>query len=132
MAESTVPTEYQAKPVSNREDLRGDERYLAPPVDIHETKEELIAIADLPGVDKENINVRVENDELTIEGKVRHAAPGDAIYNEFSLLNFYRRFTLSEKIDREKISANLKNGVLTLKLPKAEEAKPRKIAVSIS
>jgi HSP20 family molecular chaperone IbpA len=102
---------------------------VTPPVDIFETQDGLIVKADLPGVAKEGLEVRVDNDLLTIRGKATHAARGDTVYREYELANFFRQFQLNEKVDQNKISAELKHGVLTLALPKAEEAKPRRIEV---
>jgi HSP20 family molecular chaperone IbpA len=127
MAEKTVAT----RTVPSREETRSQERYVTPPVDIYETGEGLVVKADLPGVAKENLDVRVENNLLAIRGRAAHAAPGDPIYREYGLINFFRQFELNERVDQSKISADLKNGVLTLNLPKAEEAKPRKIDVRI-
>lgn len=132
MAEKTVATRSQERPVPSREETRSQERYVTPPVDIYETGEGLVVKADLPGVDKENLDVRVENNLLSIRGRATHAAPGDPIYREYGLINFFRQFELNERVDQSKISADLKNGVLTLNLPKAEEAKPRKIDVKIA
>ena len=132
MAEKTVATRSQERTVPSREETRSQERYVTPPVDIYETGEGLVVKADLPGVDKENLDVRVENNLLSIRGRATHAAPGDLIYREYGLINFFRQFELSERVDQSKISADLKNGVLTLNLPKAEEAKPRKIDVRIT
>ena len=129
MAERTVAARTQDKTHSSREETRSDERYITPPVDIYETANGLVVTADLPGVAKEGLDVRVENNLLTIRGKAAHAAPGDPIYREYGLVNFFRQFELNEKVDQSKISAELKHGVLTLNLPKAEEAKPRKIEV---
>jgi HSP20 family protein len=129
MAEKTVAARTQEKASPSREDTRSQERYVSPPVDIYETTNGLVVTADLPGVAKEGLDIRVENNLLTIRGKAAHAAPGDPIYREYGLVNFFRQFELNERVDQNKISAELKHGVLTLSLPKAEEAKPRKIEV---
>ena len=132
MAEKTVAAQGAETPQSSREETRSQERYVTPPVDIFETVDGLVVKADLPGVAKEGLDVRVENSLLTIRGKAAHVAPGEPVYREFELLNFYRQFELNERVDQSKISAELKHGVLTLHLPKAEEAKPRKIEVRAS
>ena len=129
MAEKTVAARTQDKAPASREETRSQERYITPPVDIYETTKGLVVTADLPGVSKEGLDVRVENNLLTIRGKAAHAAPGDLVYREYGLVNFFRQFELNEKVDQSKISAELKHGVLTLTLPQAEEAKPRKIEV---
>jgi HSP20 family protein len=132
MAEKTVATRSQQRTPPSREETRSQEQYVTPPVDIYETGEGLVVKADLPGVAKENLDARVENNLLTIRGKSAHVAPGEPIYREYELVNFFRQFELNERVDQAKISADLKHGVLTLKLPKAEEAKPRKIDVTIA
>jgi HSP20 family protein len=132
MAERTVATHAQQQPAASREGTRSQEQYVAPPVDIYETGEGLVVNADLPGVSKENMDIRVENNLLTIRGKAAHMAPGNPIYREYGLVNFFRQFELNERVDQSKISAELKHGVLTLNLPKAEEAKPRTIDVKIN
>jgi len=132
MAEKTVPTAGEAKTASSREVTRSRERYQAPPVDIYETKGGLTLMADLPGVSKDDLDIRVENDVLTIRANANHKVPGDPMYREFQLANFFRQFELGEKVDQARITAELKHGVLTLNLPQAEEAKPRKIEVRVS
>lgn len=132
MAEKTVPQYTREKETPAREETRSQQRFVTPPVDIYETPEGLVVMADLPGVSKEELDVRVENNLLTIRGNATHSAPGDFIYREYDLVNFFRQFELNEQVDRQKISAELKNGVLTLHLPKAEEAKPRRIEVHVS
>ncbi|HXG50256.1 MAG TPA: Hsp20/alpha crystallin family protein [candidate division Zixibacteria bacterium] len=132
MAEKTVATRGQPRTTTVREETRSQEQYVTPPVDIYETGDGLVVKADLPGVSKDDLEVRVENNILTIRGKPSHIAPGDPIYREYRLASFFRQFELSEKVDQTKIAADLKHGVLSLTLPKAEEAKPRRIEVKIA
>jgi HSP20 family protein len=132
MAEKTVATRAQERAPQSREETRSQENYVTPPVDIYETANGLVVKADLPGVAKDKLNVRVENNLLTIRGEATHSAPGDPIYREYGLVNFFRQFELNEKVDQNKISADFNHGVLTLNLPKAEEAKPKKIDIKIS
>jgi HSP20 family protein len=132
MAEKTVSTAQSGKLAASREETRSQERYVTPPVDIYETAAGLVVKADLPGVAREDMDVRVENNLLTIRGKPHHAAPGELIFREYELVNFFRQFELNERVDQQGISAELKQGVLTLNLPKAEEAKPRTIEVSMA
>lgn len=101
-------------------------------MDIYETQEGLVVMADLPGVSRDGLNIRIENNLLTIEGRVSHAVPGAPIYREYELVNFFRQFELNNKVNQGGITAELKHGVLTLSLPKAEEAKPKKIEVRVS
>ena len=129
MAERTVAANPQEKSPAGREETRSQEQYITPPVDIYETAEGLVVTADLPGVAKEALDVRVENHLLTIRGKTAHIASSEPVYREYGLVNFFRQFELNERVDTSKIAAELKHGVLTLTLPKAEEAKPRKIEV---
>jgi HSP20 family molecular chaperone IbpA len=130
MAEKTVATPEVQKPQAT-ESTRNHERYVTPPVDIYETKEGLVVLADLPGVSREALDIRVDNNVLTMRGHARHTVTGDSTYREYELVNFFRQFELNEKVDQQRISADLKCGVLTLHLPKAEEAKPRQIEISV-
>jgi HSP20 family protein len=132
IAEKPVAAASREKNMASREGTRSQERYVTPPVDIYENGEGLVVKADLPGVAKENLDVRVENSLLTIYGRPTRVAPADPIHREYELVNFFRQFELNERVDQSKISADLKHGVLTLLLPKAEEAKPRKIDVRIN
>jgi len=110
---------------------RDETRYVAPPVDIFETEDAIVVIADLPGVGKEDVDIRVDDGILTIKGKAKYSPPADLLREEFSLDGYFRQFQLSDEVDQEKISAETKNGVLTLHLPKAEKSKPRQIKVKI-
>jgi|SRR5208282_2483766 len=102
----------------------------APRFDIVETDDELVLYGDLPGVTQANLDVRFENGRLMLDGKVpsRHAEH-EFVYGEYGIGDFYRSFSINETIDAEKISAELRDGVLTLHLPKVEKVKPRKILV---
>ncbi|HME61009.1 MAG TPA: Hsp20/alpha crystallin family protein [Candidatus Binatia bacterium] len=132
MAEKTVPQYASEQETSEKEDTRSQERYVTPAVDIYETLDGLVVKADLPGVTKDGLDLRVENNLLTIRGRASHCAPGEMLYREYQLANFFRQFELSDRVDQQNISAELKHGVLTLNLPKAEEAKPRKIDVRVA
>jgi HSP20 family molecular chaperone IbpA len=105
----------------------------SPRIDILETDEELVLYADLPGVASEDLDIRYENRELTINGKVspRHSDI-QFLYGEYGIGDFFRTFAIGETVDSEKISAELKDGVLTLHLPKTEQVKPRRIEVTSS
>lgn len=102
----------------------------SPRFDVWETEEELILYGDMPGVAPEHLDVQYENGQLLIQGKV--APRHDDIkftYGEYGIGDYHRSFTVGDAIDAEKISAELKHGVLTLRLPKSERVKPRKIEV---
>ena len=133
MAEQTLQTtQTNVIPAEKRTaTTREESRFQIPPVDIYEDKDGLTVIVDMPGVDKENADVRVDNNILTIQGTVKPQAKGEGIYNEFLLLDYFRQFELSDFVDQSKISAELKHGALTIHLPKQEKAKPKQISVSV-
>ncbi|MFQ5852226.1 MAG: Hsp20/alpha crystallin family protein [Candidatus Binatia bacterium] len=131
MAEKTVAGPNAREISASREGTRAQERYVTPPVDIYETQEGLVLLADLPGVSEDDLDVQVEDNLLTIQGKAQHVALGEAVYREYELIHLFRQFELSEEVDQGRIRAELKHGVLTLHLPKAEKAKPRKIEVKV-
>jgi len=102
-----------------------------PQVDIYEDKNGITVLADMPGVDKEGVSIDLKEDQLTINGKVSLTEDKENfLHKEYEVGNYFRQFTLSDMIDREKISAKMADGVLTLTLPKAEKAVPKKIAVT--
>ena len=110
---------------------RDETRYIAPPVDIYETNDALMVVVDLPGVDKDEVDVRVEDSVLTIKGKSDYTQPANLVLGEFNLQGYYRQFQLSDEVDQDKISAESKSGVLTIRLPKAEKSKPKQIKVRL-
>lgn len=102
-----------------------------PATDIFETDDSVVVEAEMPGVSRDNIDITLENRVLTIRGEaVVHERQGwRPVYGEYGEGDYERVFTLSEDIDREKIDASFRNGVLRLELPKAESVKSRKISV---
>lgn len=106
---------------------------LLPPVDIFEDESGFTVIADMPGVSREALTVRVTGENLVIEGTASVPADGEVelLYGEVSNPQYRRSFTLSRELDPTKIEAKLNNGVLRLTIPKAEEAKPRRIQVNV-
>jgi len=110
---------------------RDETLYIAPPVDIFETEDALTVVADLPGVGKDEVDIRIEDNTLTITGKARYVPPANVLREEFSLQGYYRQFKLSDEVDQSKISAETKNGVLAITLPKAEKSKPKRIKVNV-
>ena len=102
-----------------------------PRVDIYENKDALFLIADMPGVDEKTVDIELEKNLLTIVGRVENGRIKDAtmMYSEYEIGDYERVFTLSDEIDRDKIVASVKNGVLRLELPKAEKVKPKKITI---
>jgi HSP20 family protein len=131
MPEKTVATSTGKPARADREITRAQERYIQPPVDIYEGPDGLVLLADLPGVEPNDLSVRLEDNILTIQAKPKHLINAEPIYREFELVNFFRQFELSDQVDQEKITARLNHGVLTLELSKAEKAKPRQITVQI-
>jgi len=106
---------------------------ILPPVDIYEDEAGITVLADMPGVSKEQLVVRVTGDNLVIEGAVTAPVSGDMelLYGEVLNSQYRRSFTLSRELDPAKIEARLADGVLRVSIPKAEEAKPRRIEVSV-
>ncbi len=129
MAEPTVPSHNEETAVSRSEETRAQEQYVQPQVDIFENEDGLTVMADMPGVDANDLEVNVEGGILTLKGTVREREMVEPYYREYRLLSFFRQFQLSDKVDVGRISADLQDGVLTLQLPKSEAAKPRRIEV---
>ena len=118
--------------VKNVERVRANKVYL-PPTDIIETESDIQMVADIPGADQETIDVMIENDLLTIQASLTPQIPEDMspLYREYSDGDYHRTFTLNQSIEKEKIEAKYKNGVLFLRLPKTEPAKPKQIKVNV-
>jgi HSP20 family protein len=122
----------QKREVESKQEATIPARVFVPATDIFETDEALTVILEMPGIDKDKVDVKVENDVLTIQGWIDFSRYEglQPVYTEYNIGNYARSFRLSSKIDQDRISAELRDGVMTLVLPKSESAKPRKIAVS--
>ena len=106
-----------------------------PVVDIYETDNELVLVAEVPGADREDISVQVDKGVLTVEADAKFDTPGDdyaRTYVSFSPGEYFRAFALSDEVDRDKINASVVNGLLTVHLPKAEAAKSRQIDIKVT
>ncbi len=132
MANTSVAKREDKLGVQNREETRASERYIKPAVDIIETKNGLTLMADIPGAAKEAVDVNVDKGILTVNAPVSLSMPGRSLYTEFEFAHYYRQFSIPETMDHEKAKAEFNNGVLTLNIPVAEAAKPRKIEVKVA
>jgi HSP20 family protein len=124
-----VGTVQQQRPSTESAQRMPPRPVFMPPADIYETKDSIVVLTEMPGVSSEGVDISLERRVLTIRGRsVSQDHSGyQRVYNEYSDGDYERVFTLSENIDRDRIEATLKDGVLQLVLPKAEAAKARKI-----
>lgn len=129
----TSQTEKKEIALRDKEEITRDQgeitregRYFTPQVDIYEADQGITILADLPGVNKENLDIDLRDSTLTITGHVKSLEERfKASYSEYEIGGYLRRFTLSDKIDQDRIHAELSDGVLKLELPKAEKLQPR-------
>jgi HSP20 family protein len=127
---TTAPVERQGAAAQ----ANADTRALLPRVDVLEDERGITLLADLPGVPRDGLDIKVDGETLTIEGTVATATPQalQPAYVELRAPRFRRAFTLSRELDTGRIEANLKDGVLNLRIPKLEHAQPRRISVNVS
>src|SRR5688572_12979799 len=124
-------SDWQRRILMARQNKAAAASVLRPPVDIYETAEELVLRADMPGVTRERFDIRVDGNNLLIEGSIG-IAPQEAmtaVYADVRSTTYRRQFVLSGELDSANIVASLQNGVLTVRLPKRAEHKPRRIPV---
>lgn len=107
-------------------------RYYMPNTDIRETEDALLVVMEVPGVDRRNIDIKVEEDTLRIEARIDYSKYEgmEPLYTEYNVGHFARQFALSHMIDQQRIGASLNDGVLTLTLKKVQQAQPRRIEIS--
>ena len=132
-AETTTPMKtVQAEATPVREETRPTDRSITPRVDIVENKEGLRVVAELPGAAAESVEVSVDNGVLTLRGIVETTWKGELAYQEWGGAQYFRQFTVGQRIDQSRIQADFKHGLLTVVLPFAESTKPRQIAVKVA
>jgi HSP20 family protein len=133
MAEKTQDVQKKETENVDRIERTRSVRVYAPNVDIIERKEDILLLADMPAADESSIDITLEKNVLTIYGKVEFQPPENMrlIQAGYGIGDYQRSFTLSDEIDREKIKATMKNGVLNLLLPKAAPLKTKKITVEV-
>jgi HSP20 family molecular chaperone IbpA len=131
VAETTTPSLAQRE-AGGQEETHAEESYVIPPVDIYEEDDGLVILADLPGVSRDSLEVRLDRGILTIQGRAQHLAAGEPIYRDYELTGFFRQFRLSDEVDEERVEAELKHGVLRIRLYRAERAQPKRIEVKAS
>ena len=121
----------EKKELASKEEKTVPGRYFVPYADIFETDDALTVLMEIPGVEKKDLDVALENDVLRIDGRIDFAKYEgmDPVYTEYNVGHYSRSFSLSNKIDQARIGAQLDDGVLTLTLPKAKEAQPRRISI---
>lgn len=130
MAEQEL-TSFKKQEVSGNEQIHPGRTYV-PNVDIYESADSLWLRADMPGVDDQSLEVELADGVLSLFGRVsvKEYENVQPVYTEYNIGNYARRFTLSKEINTDRISARMINGVLELQLPKAERAKPRRLAIA--
>jgi len=131
MSEKTQTLARRAVDNGRSEDTRNSQ-FFTPRVDIVESEKELLIYADMPGAVPDDIDLRFENGELSLRGKVQSSPQqGNLIFGEYDVGDFYRAFQVHETIDSAKIEAEFKNGVLIVHLPKQEAARPKQVAIQV-
>jgi HSP20 family protein len=131
MAQSQSLQPQEKKELVSKDETTVPVRYFVPTTDIFETEDALTVVMEVPGVSRDALDINLESDVLKIEAKIDPSKYEgmEPLYTEYNVGHFTRSFTLSNKIDRQQISAKLEDGILTLTLTKAKEAMPRKISV---
>jgi len=131
MAKSQALEVKEKMEVVSKEEKTVPARSFLPTTDIYETDEALTVVMEIPGVEKKDVDVALENDVLRVEGRIDFSKYEglEPLYTEYNVGHFARAFTLPRKIDQQQIGAQVEDGVLTLTLRKAKEAQPRRIAI---
>lgn len=108
------------------------ESVVVPATDLYDVEDGWVLEADLPGVTRDRLSIEIDQGVLTLRGEAHTGRPGTLLHHEFSPVVYERRLRVGSRVNVDAIAADLSHGVLTLRLPKAEEAKPRKITVAVN
>lgn len=128
VAQDTLAKTQQVEALRRQE----SDQYYQPATDVRETEHEVVLTLDMPGVGKNGVEVTVDKGTLTVIGQVADEEHGEAVYRETKVGNYRREFTLSKDLDAKKITGEVKDGVLTVRIGKPEVAKPRQIEIKAS
>ncbi len=132
MAEQQDLAVREKRELTTKEERTVPGRFYVPPTDVYETADALTVVLELPGVTRESVSIELKEDVLRVEAKIDFAKYEglEPVYTEYNVGHYTRSFALSDAVDRERIGAQLADGVLTLSLPKVAEARPRRIALT--
>jgi HSP20 family molecular chaperone IbpA len=131
MADQQELAVREKRELAEREERTVPGRFYVPQADVYETEEALTVVMEMPGVDRKDVGVELKEGVLRVEGRIDFSKYGgmEPVYTEYNVGHYGRSFTLSDRVDQERIAAQLEDGVLTLTLPKTAEAQPRRIAI---
>ena len=131
MADQQELAVREKRELAEREERTVPGRFYVPPTDVYETEDALTVVMEMPGVDRKDVEVELKEGVLRVEGRIDFSKYGgmEPVYTEYNVGHYGRSFTLSDRVDQERIAAQLEDGVLTLTLPKTAEARPRRIAI---
>jgi HSP20 family molecular chaperone IbpA len=131
MADPNELAPREKKELTGKDETTVPGRFYVPSTDVYETDEALTLVMEMPGVERKDVTVSLENDVLRVQGQIDFSKYEGMkpVYTEYNIGHYTRSFTLSSKVDQDNISAQLEDGVLTLTLPKAKEVQPRRIAI---
>jgi HSP20 family molecular chaperone IbpA len=131
MADQQELAVREKKELAAKEERTVPGRFYVPQTDVYETEDALTVVMEMPSVDRKDVEVELKEDVLRVEGRIDFSKYGgmEPVYTEYNVGHFSRSFTLSDRVDRDRIAAQLEDGVLTLTLPKTADARPRRIAI---
>jgi HSP20 family protein len=131
MADQQELAVREKKELAAKEERTVPGRFYVPQTDVYETEDALTVVMEVPGVDRKDVAVELKEGVLRMEGRIDFSKYGgmEPVYTEYNVGHFSRSFSLSDRVDQERIAAQLEDGVLTLTLPKTAEARPRRIAI---
>jgi HSP20 family protein len=132
MAEQQDLAVREKRELATKEERTVPGRFYVPPTDVYETEDALTVVLELPGVTRESVSIELKEDVLRVEARIDFAKYEglEPVYTEYNVGHYTRSFALSEAVDRERIGAQLEDGVLTLTLPKVAAARPRRIPLT--